>query len=128
MSCVGYIPPSLRKADAPACGNLFPLGLAQGFDAEELRLLEAPEEVLEALEQGQDLRVVGESRRQPAALCTDRATFELCRVETSNMLLLVPPLKADAVGASVVGNVSYHYEVRWTAVISFRRPRQGTTK
>jgi len=64
------------------------------------------------LTQGQILRVVGESREQSAALVTENATFELCRVETSNMLVLVPPVEAGADIATAAGNASFHYELK----------------
>eukprot|EP00624_Nannochloropsis_granulata_P007173 evm.model.NODE_661_length_26737_cov_29.280697.9 len=74
--------------------------------------MEAPPEILAALTQRQTLRVVGESRDQSAALVTENATFELCRVETSNMLLLVPPVEAGATIATAAGNASFHYELK----------------
>lgn len=124
-------------------GDPLPLLLEQGFESTEFRLLEAPSEVMEALEQGSryeresapfldryyydwvsshpstfptltSLRIVGRSREEPAALVTDTATFEICRVETSNMLLLVPPLVEDKEKeeeGGVIGKVAYHYEV-----------------
>ena len=96
----------------PTATLTFPLGLEAGFESADLRLMEAPPEVLAALTQGQTLRVVGESREQSAALVTENATFELCRVETSNMLLLVPPVEAGAAIATAAGNASFHYELK----------------
>ncbi len=90
----------------------FPLGLEKGFESADLRLMEAPPEVLAALAQGQTLRVVGEALDQPAALVTEDATFELCRVETSNMLLLVPPLEPGASMGVAAGNASFHWELK----------------
>jgi hypothetical protein len=96
----------------PPATITFPLGLEAGFESADLRLMEAPPEVLAALTQGQTLRVVGESREQSAALVTESATFELCRVETSNMLLLVPPVEAGATIATAAGKASFHYELK----------------
>lgn len=72
---------------------------------------QAPPELLAALEAGQPLRLVGGGREQSAALVTGDATYELCRVETSNMLLLVPSLPAGTQEGAAVGNASFHYEV-----------------
>lgn len=90
----------------------FPLGLAKGFESAELKLMEATPEILAALSQGQTLRLVGESRDQSAALVTEDATFELCRVETSNLLLLVPALDEGVTTGQAVGTASFHFELK----------------
>jgi len=90
----------------------FPLGLAKGFESAELRLMEATPEVLDALGQGANLRVVGDGLEHPAALVTETATFEMCRVETSNLLLLFPPIEKVGDIGTAAGNVSFHYELK----------------
>ncbi len=101
------------NAAAAGVGLGLGLGLAEGFEAADLRLLEATPEILAALTQGGDggLRVVGCEENAAAALVTRDATFELCRVETSNMLLLVPPLLPGAAAAEAMGRAAFHYEV-----------------
>lgn len=91
------------------------LVLAPGFESSDLRLLEATPEVVAALCGGSnsnEVRVVGSEAGAAAALVTRDATFELCRVETSNMLLLVPPLAPGAAQGEAVGHAAFHYEVR----------------
>lgn len=60
------------------------------------------------------MRLVGSSRDQRAVLVTASSTYELCKVETSNMMLLVPPSRSDEDRATAIGNVGFHYEVSAT--------------
>lgn len=113
------------------------LGLGAGFEGADLRLLEATPEVLAALtDPGAPLRVVGCEKEATVALVTGDATFEMCRVETSNMLLLVPPFAPTAEGAGAggpeaVGHVAFHYEVGcvsvWRDFSFFLRPTDELT-
>lgn len=57
------------------------------------------------------MRVVGSDKDQRAVLVTADNTYELCRVETSNMMLLLPPVAEPESEGLIVGNVGYHYEV-----------------
>lgn len=110
-----------QPTDANGNGQLQPphpqltLRLGAGFEAADLRLLEATPEVLAALTGPQSggavLRVVGCEKEATVALVTGDATFEMCRVETSNMLLLVPPMAEGAGAGEAVGRAAFHYEV-----------------
>ena len=61
---------------------------AADFDANEIELLELPDDLLQRAREGEELVFKG-GPDEEAVLCTSDATYLLKRVETSNTLLLM---------------------------------------
>ena len=69
-------------------GEAANLVYAADFDANEIELLELPDDLLQRAREGEELVFKG-GPDEEAVLCTSDATYLLKRVETSNTLLLM---------------------------------------
>jgi sister chromatid cohesion protein DCC1 len=69
-------------------GEAANLVYAADFDANEIELLELPDDLLQRAREGEELIFKG-APDEEAVLCTSDATYLLKRVETSNTLLLM---------------------------------------
>ena len=63
----------------------------QSFGARDLRLMEVPADLLSTIMSGQNLKIVGDTSKTDAVLCSDDRTYSIRKVETSNQIYLVPP-------------------------------------
>lgn len=102
METEGSVPAATRQASevesaATAAGLVRGKGPTQllhfssCLNAEDIRLLELPPDVLAALREG-DRVVVRGDRSEEAVLCTGNRTYEVKMADTSNTLLIVPDL------------------------------------
>ena len=86
-----------------------------GNPKKRLKLLEADEALVAALEAGEKVRFVGNSSTPDVVLCTARETFKVTKVESSNTTILCAG--GAGAGAPVVarGLADFHWEARKTA-------------
>ncbi|OQR91949.1 translation initiation factor eIF-2B subunit epsilon [Achlya hypogyna] len=90
------------------------IAFAADFTEDELRVMELPSDVCDALEAGEQVYVVGDAT-QRAVLCTATKSYHLVREDQSNMRLLVDSVNweadktADTI--SVRGSAMSHYEL-----------------
>ena len=75
-----------NRAQETLCKVVFP----EAYGKRDLRLFEAPEEVLACVQAGDNLRLIGEVNGD-TVLCTRSRTFGLKKVETSNHIFFVGP-------------------------------------
>ena len=80
-----------------------------GFAKRDFRLIEVNEEILKSINIGQNIRIIGERKRE-AVLCTQSKTYSIKKVETSNTILLIPPSTDN--NFSVSGICSDYYELK----------------
>jgi hypothetical protein len=78
------------------------------------RLVEVSPALLESVEAGEELFMMGASDKRDAVIITSDSTFLVKKVETSNTVLLVPPASkedSDAYNMVLVGNCPNYYEL-----------------
>jgi hypothetical protein len=78
------------------------------FQPERYKIIEAPEDILRAVNSGSALTLKGTEGVSDAVLCTENKTYSLKKVETSNTVFLVPP-SSDRF--QVVSKSAQFYEV-----------------
>ena len=79
------------RAHALAPGEGVDLVYGRDFDANEVELLELPDDLLAKVQSGEEELCFKGGPDEEAVLCTSDATYLVKRVETSNTLLLMQP-------------------------------------
>ena len=64
-------------------GQQLSLRFSSSYGNRDLRLIEVPEEIIQIIKMGQELKIIGD-KAGDAALCTNDRTFSIKKVETSN--------------------------------------------
>jgi len=80
------------------------------FDTRDLRLMEIPNDLLETIMKGGEVKIVGDTSKTDAVLCSSECTYSIRKVETSNQIYLVPP---SATGAfQLEAGINEYYEIK----------------
>lgn len=77
----------------------------------KVHLFEANDELLEAIKENQDVKILGAAPESDAILCTRKNTFQIKKAETSNELLLVPPTEDPENDFTIENRNSFYYEL-----------------
>ena len=86
-----------------------------GNPKKRLKLLEADEALVAALEAGERVRFVGNSSTPDVVLCTARETFKVTKVESSNTTILCAGGAGGGAPVVARGLADFHWEARKTA-------------
>ena len=78
----------------------------KGDDAYKLVAVNA--DLLAAIEKGEKVCLKGSEGKNDAVLCTEKKTYQMKKVETSNTVLLVPPGNSEH---HIVSKSTYSYEL-----------------
>mmetsp|Transcript_9621 Transcript_9621/g.16770 ORF Transcript_9621/g.16770 Transcript_9621/m.16770 type:complete len:434 (-) Transcript_9621:589-1890(-) len=79
------------------------------YPARSFRLMEVPNELVKAVEKGEELSIVGDCAAE-AVLCSGSKTYGMKRVETSNCVFFVPPSASGEF--SICSSASDYYELQ----------------
>jgi sister chromatid cohesion protein DCC1 len=86
---------------------------SENFNGRDLRLMEAPKEVVSYVLGGHDLNLIGPKvANGDVVLCTADKTFSVKRVETSNSLFLIPPSTSGDGEFTLECAIKDYYEVK----------------
>ncbi|KAH8061502.1 hypothetical protein JL722_4130 [Aureococcus anophagefferens] len=86
-----------------------------GNPKKRLKLLEADEALVAALEAGEKVRFVGNSSTPDVVLCTARETFKVTKVESSNTTILCAGGAGGGAPVVARGLADFHWEARKAA-------------
>ena len=81
------------------------------FDSKDMRLFEVSDDILSIVLKGKGLRILGENNDR-AVLCTTETTFSIKKVETSNLMFLIPSSDVKS-EFTIDTNCKHYYEVRF---------------
>ena len=87
-----------------------------GNPKKRLKLLEADEALVAALEAGEKVRFVGNSSTPDVVLCTARETFKVTKVESSNTTILCAGGAGGGAPVVARGLADFHWEARKAAL------------
>lgn len=83
------------------------------FGGRNLRLMEAPADVVSYISAGNDINLIGPIEKGgDVVLCTGDKTFSIKKVETSNHLFLVPPSTSTEGEFVLESSIKDYYEVK----------------
>lgn len=83
------------------------------FGSRDLRLMEAPADVVSYMTAGNDINLIGPiDKGGDVVLCTGNKTFSIKKVETSNHLFLVPPSTSTEGEFTLESSIKDYYEVK----------------
>jgi len=80
------------------------------FDTRDLRLMEIPNDLLDTIMNGGELKIVGDSSKTDAVLCSAGCTYSIRKVETSNQIYLVPPSSTGVF--PLEAGINEYYEIK----------------
>ena len=83
---------------------------SKDYASENYKLIEVPQDILDAINQKDQLYLKGAIENADAVLCTNNKTFALKKAETSNSVFLLPPSNTNGEFA-IASKSSEYYEV-----------------
>ena len=85
------------------------LSFSHDFSSKHFRLFEVTKDILSYIQQQGELRLVGDASGD-AVLCTDKVTYGLKKVETSNSMCIVAPRKLNEAPHEICEIKKEYYE------------------